>query len=240
MGSGVGLDALLDLQERDTAADRLRHRRETLEERVALERAEARLGEVTGRVDELRERRDESAREEQRFDDEAQSLEEKAAEVERKMYSGEVASPRELQAMQADVDQLRRHRKGLEERELAVMEQREALDNELNKLGDEASALEAEAQQLRDALGGIEQEIDAELATETSTRDEIAAGLDPDLLADYEHCRERARGVGAARLVGGTCQGCHLSIPSTEAERIRKGPAGTVAHCDNCGCILVP
>jgi predicted nucleic acid-binding Zn-ribbon protein len=46
--------------------------------------------------------------------------------------------------------------------------------------------------------------------------------------------------MGAAQLNGTTCQGCHLSIPSVEAERIRKSPAGTVAHCDNCGCILVP
>jgi uncharacterized protein len=240
VGSGITLDALIDLQEHDTAADRLRHRRDTLEERGTLGRAEGRLHEVTARRDELQSRRDESAQEEKRFDDESQSLEAKAAEVERKMYSGEVASPRELQAMQADVDQLRRHRRGLEERELAVMEQREALDREVEKLGEEASALEAEVQALRDALTREESTIDAELATETSARDELAAGLSPDVLEDYEDCRARARGVGAARLVGGTCQGCHLSIPATEAERIRKGPAGTVAHCDNCGCILVP
>jgi predicted nucleic acid-binding Zn-ribbon protein len=234
------LDTLLDLQEHDTAADRLRHRLETLEERAALDTAETRLGEVTVRLGEMQERRDESARDEQRFDDESQSLEEKAAEVERKMYSGEIASPRELQAMQADVEQLRRHRRGLEERELAVMEQREALDREVAKLGEEAATLEAETQKLRDALAQEEATINAELGSETASRDELAAKLSPELLEEYERRRSRARGVGAARLVGGTCQGCHLSIPATEAERIRKGPAGTIAHCDNCGCILVP
>jgi len=234
------LDTLLDLQERDTAADRLRHRRETVEERAALEAAEGRLGEVEARVAELRGRHDESAREEQRFEDEAQSLEAKAAEVERKMYSGEIASPRELQAMQADVEQLRRHRRGLEERELAVMEQREALGREVSKLSEEASTLDAEAQKLRDALAQEEATIDADLGSETAARDELAAKISSELLEEYERCRSRARGVGAARLVGGTCQGCHLSIPATEAERIRKGPPGTIAHCDNCGCILVP
>ena len=44
-----------------------------------------------------------------------------------------------------------------------------------------------------------------------------------------------------ARLVGNTCQGCRLTIPATEVDRIRKaGPDGDVAHCDNCGAILVP
>jgi predicted nucleic acid-binding Zn-ribbon protein len=240
VGSGVMLDTLLDLQERDTATDRLRHRRETLEERAALAGAEVRFGEVDARLTELRGRRDESAAEEKRFDDEAQSLEDKAVEVERKMYSGEIASPRELQAMQADVDQLRRHRRGLEERELAVMEQREALDAAVAKLDEEAATLDAEAQRLRDALTREELTIDTELEAETAARDELAAKLSAELLEEYERCRSRARGVGAARLVGGTCQGCHLSIPATEAERIRKSPPGTIAHCDNCGCILVP
>lgn len=240
VGSEVMLDALLDLQEHDTAADRLRHRRETLEERAALRGADTRLGEVDARRSKLTSRRDEVVRDEQRFDDEAKSLEERAAGVERTMYSGEIASPRELQAMQADVDQLRRHQRGIEDRELAVMEQREALDAEVAKLDAEAGALASEAQQLRDTLGAAEAAIDAELGAETAARDELATRLSTELLDDYERCRRHARGVGAARLVGGTCQGCHLSIPSTEAERIRKGASGAVAHCDNCGCILVP
>jgi predicted nucleic acid-binding Zn-ribbon protein len=37
-----------------------------------------------------------------------------------------------------------------------------------------------------------------------------------------------------------TCQACHLSIPSTEAERIRRAAGNEVAYCDNCGAILVP
>jgi predicted nucleic acid-binding Zn-ribbon protein len=52
--------------------------------------------------------------------------------------------------------------------------------------------------------------------------------------------RARNNGAGAARLVGVTCQGCHLTVPATEAERIKRAPAGSVAHCDNCGAILVP
>ena len=240
VGSEVMFDTLLDLQEHDTAADRLHHRRETLEERAALGVVDSRLAELDTRRSELASRRDEASREEQRFDDEAKSLEERAAEVERTMYSGEIASPRELQAMQADVDQLRRHQRGIEDRELAVMEQREALDAEVAKFDAEMGALESEARQLRATLEAAEKAIDAELGTENAARDELAARLSSELLDDYERCRRRARGVGAARLVGGTCQGCHLSIPSTEAERIRKGGSGRVAHCDNCGCILVP
>jgi predicted nucleic acid-binding Zn-ribbon protein len=238
--ASVMLDTLLELQTRDTAIDRLRHRRDTLPERAALESVQVELVTAGQQFAEATARCEEVAREEQRFDDEARSLEDKAAEVERRMYSGEVTSPRELQALQADVDQLRRHRRGLEDRELEVMERRESLDAEVALLNQRAGELEEEAGRLAGALGEVEGEIDGEMAVERSARDELAATVDAGLVADYEQCRQRARGMGAARLNGNTCQGCHLSIPSVEAERIRTSPAGTVAHCDNCGCILVP
>jgi predicted nucleic acid-binding Zn-ribbon protein len=234
------LDTLLELQTRDTAIDRLRHRRDTLPERAALESVRTELSTAGTRLAEVTAQREEVAREEQRFDDEARSLEDKAAEVERRMYSGEVSSPRELQALQADVEQLRRHRRGLEDRELELMERRESFDPSVDELRARVSELESEAERLGAALAEVEGEIDEELAGERAARDEIAATVDTGLRDDYERCRERARGIGAARLNGNTCQGCHLSIPSVEAERIRKSPPGTVAHCDNCGCILVP
>ena len=78
------------------------------------------------------------------------------------------------------------------------------------------------------------------MAEERKARDAIAGELDPSLVGDYERRRGRARGVGVARLVGMTCQGCHLSIPATEVDSIRRAPEGTISYCDNCGCILVP
>lgn len=238
--ASVMLDTLLELQFRDTAVDRLRHRRDTIAERATLDAARAELERIEKQLADATERRDDVAREERRFDDEARSLEEKAAEVERTMYSGEVTSPRELQLLQADVDQLRRHQRSLEDRELEVMERREALDKEVTQLEARARELEADAARLESVLSAAEAEIDEELSGELAARDELAAAIDAALLDDYERRRERARGIGVARLNGTTCQGCHLSIPSVEAERIRKSPPGTVAHCDNCGCILVP
>jgi uncharacterized protein len=238
--AAVSLDTLLELQDRDIAIDRLRHRRDTIPERVELDAVRTELAAVDKQLADATERRDEVAREERRFDDEAGSLESKAVEVERTLYSGEVTSPRELQMLQADVDQLRRHRRSLEDRELEVMERREALDAEVGQLEGRGRELHANAARVESVLSAAEAEIDEELTGQQAVRDELAASVDASLLTDYERRRERARGVGVARLNVTTCQGCHLSIPSVEAERIRNSPPGTVAYCDNCGCILVP
>ena len=128
MSTDAGLLALLSLQEHDGALDRLRHRHETLPERETLARAEATVAALDVEIRALTAERDDLARQEQKLDDEAKSLREKAKAVDKKMYSGEISSPKELQAMQADVEQLRRHQRTIENRELELMEVREPLD----------------------------------------------------------------------------------------------------------------
>jgi uncharacterized protein len=234
------LDTLLLLQERDTALDRLRHRREALPARSELAAREADLATRTTQVAELRRARDEVLHEEKRLDDEASSLDAHAKEVEQKLYSGTVSSPRELQAMQADVDSLKRHRETIEDRELEVMERREQFDQDLAVADAARAELQAETERLRGEIADAEREIDDEFAVEQQARDQYASEVPERLVTDYERRRVNNRGAGAARLVGDTCQGCHLSIPSTEVERIRRAPEGSVSYCDNCGCILVP
>jgi predicted nucleic acid-binding Zn-ribbon protein len=234
------LEALLVVQEHDTAIDRLRHRRDALPERAELD---ARARETLAREAERAEVRGRHAvvqAEERRLDDEARSIGAHADDVNSKLYSGSVQSPRELQAMQADVEMLQRRRSEIEDQELEIMEQREALDTELAVLDGAIAALEADAARLRDVIAAAEIEIDGELASETAARAAAAEPVNPTLLADYEKRRTQNRGAGAARLVGTTCQACHLTIPSTEAERIRREAGSTIAYCDNCGAILVP
>jgi len=234
------LESLLALQERDGALDRLRHRHQTLPERDALVRAEADAAALDARLDTTRAERDGVARDEQKLDDEARSLGAKAVEVEAKMYSGEISSPRELQAMQSDVEQLRRHQRNVENRELELMEAREPLDTALAELEQHRSLLDGELDRIRRTLADAEAVIIAEMREERAARDAIAAGIDDGMVKEYERCRAQAQGVGVARLVGTTCQGCHLSIPAIEAEQIKKSAGDPLAYCDNCGAILVP
>jgi uncharacterized protein len=236
----ASLEALLLVQEQDTALDRLRHRRASLPERAQLE---TRAGELQARsldADRVREERDHVLAQERRMDDQARAIGEHADDVDRRLYSGTVSSPRELQAMQADVEMLRRQRSDLEDRELEIMEQRETLEAQLGALEAEIGTARADVERLQTSIVTAEREIDDEIAEESRLRAEHAAAVPEQLLADYERRRAQNRGAGAARLVATTCQACHLSIPSTEAERIRRAGGTVVAYCDNCGAILVP
>ena len=234
------LEALLLVQEHDTARDRLRHRRISLPERAELEAQTGKLRALEAQARDVGGRRDAVLADERRLDDEARSLGAKADDADKHLYSGSTNSPRELQAMQADVDMLRRQRSDLEDQELEVMEARETLDAELAGLDAELATVNTEISRLQGLIAVAEGEIDAELAEEDAAWATQAATVPEALLADYQRRRAQNKGAGAARLVGTSCTACHLSIPSTEAEQIRKSAGETVAYCDNCGAILVP
>ena len=159
--------------------------------------------------------------------------------LEKRMYSGTVTAPRELQAMQADSEALKRRQSALEDQVLESMSEREPLDARLSALDADREANDAESGELRIAIAEAESAIDAELASEEAARAEATASIPPDLLSLYEQLRARLGGIGAARLVRGSCSGCHLALPATEVDRIKREPPDVVIRCDQCGRILV-
>jgi predicted nucleic acid-binding Zn-ribbon protein len=234
------LEALLRVQERDTALDRLRYRHSSLPEREEIRERGTRAADLESRAEATGRERASTLAEEKRLDDEAQQLAQKAKAVDSKLYSGTVSSPRELLDMQADIDQLDKHRGVIEEQELVVMERRETLDTELAALEAELALVRAELGALEAKLAADEADLDAEIAVELAARAQEASAVSPEMLADFERIRSQNHGAGVALLVGSTCQGCRLSIPATEVDRIRHDPEGGIATCDNCGAILIP
>lgn len=235
------LEPLLVVQDHDLALDRLRHRHASLPERAEVAAAEADVQALDAEIAERRAPLAELGRTEQRYEDEAQRLSEQADAANAKLYSGEITSPKELQALQADVEQLRRHQASVEEQAIEVMEQREPLEAELAALEARRAVRADELTVGQAALAAAVAEVEAEIAAEQAVRDGSTAGLEPAVVTLYERCRANSSSrVGAARLVGHTCQGCHLTVPATEVDALRKAPPGTIAHCDNCGAILVP
>jgi predicted nucleic acid-binding Zn-ribbon protein len=231
-------DALLVVQEHDTAADQLEHRRRNLPERAQLDQLMAGFGDLDARVAEVEAQRHDLTRNQARIEDEVASLTDKATQHDKALYGGTVSNPRELQAMQDEIASLRRRISQLEDQELELMEQVEPLDAELAKLAAERTQLDERAAGLRAAIAEAEVAIEADLATVRAERGAAASEIDPELLAQYDGLRSKLGGIAIARLVGGHCQGCHLALSAVEVDRIRKLPADEPATCEECGRLL--
>jgi predicted nucleic acid-binding Zn-ribbon protein len=234
------LARLLDVQDHDTVIDQLRHRQSTLPERAELVNVDRALGTLEGRTKELRLLRDDLGNRQAALEHQIEASRTRRETIEKRLFSGQVVASRELQAMNEEVKHLARHISELEDREIEVMEALEPLDRELLAGDVTRSTLDGDAARLRTVIATTEQGLDVEIAHENQARAAAASGVRDDLLARYETLRSKLGGTGAARLVGGSCSGCHLALSSMELDRVRKAPPDAVITCEQCGRILVP
>jgi predicted nucleic acid-binding Zn-ribbon protein len=233
------LTDLLEVQALDITSDQLTHRRAHLPERAELAATEQALVDLTKAREAVQAERDQLGREQKRYEDEAASVEAKAQHENTTLYSGKVTAAKELQAIQDEIASLHRRQTDLEDHVLELMEQIEPLDAQLGAQDAERERLDALAMTLTAAIAEAESEIDAELETVGDSRAKAAAQIPADLMEEYERLRRAFGGIGVARLVGNRCDGCHLTLPSMEVDRIRHAPPDTAEHCSECDRILV-
>jgi uncharacterized protein len=231
--------ALLQLQAHDSAIDRLSHRRGSLPEDARL----AELAEAVAAVDQLTAERQGTLatvqRDQARLEHEIDMVTTKARSEEARAASGKVTSPKELTAIQEEVAALKRRQSTLEDELLELMEQRETLEAELAELASRREVFTAEQAEVTKARDAALVEIDRELDGERAARDGVLPAVGDALRALYDQIRARQGGVGAAALVGNTCQGCRVSISPVELAAVRKLPPEEIKRCENCRRILV-
>ncbi len=231
------LHALLVLQQQDTAADQLRHRRATLPERAlvaGLEGERARLGAELASAGAEQNR---LAADQERIEGEVAVTEEKRRVLERRLAATSV--PREAQAMSGEIDGLKARQSSMEDNLLELMEALEPLDQRLATGADEQVQLDERLTAARAALADAEAGVDAELAAVGAARVQAAAPIPEALLARYERMRPKFGGVAVATLDGNRCTGCNLDLPLLELERVRAARPDAIIECEQCGRILV-
>ncbi|MFB3738122.1 MAG: zinc ribbon domain-containing protein [Candidatus Velamenicoccus archaeovorus] len=232
-----GVDRLLELQDMDSAIDRLTSRRRQLEEGEELRAARTLMEEAEGRLGEVRLAMDTVTRDQQRLEHEIDTMTQKAAAEEKRLYDGSIANAKELAALQHEIQSIRDRRSRTEDELLEQMQQREELEARTER----AQAEVEEARARVDALGGDAlrelEGIEAELAALRRDREALLPAFDEELLELYEELRAQKKGVAAARLVDGVCQACHEQLSAMELDRLKRTDG--VKRCEYCRRILI-
>jgi predicted nucleic acid-binding Zn-ribbon protein len=232
-----GMDRLLELQEIDTAIDRLVARQTLLEAGKAVEAARAEADTAEASLGELGLRTDELDRDQARFEHEIDSLNRKAADEEKRLYDGSVANAKELGSLQHEVENLRRRRSDREDELLVLMERREELEAQVAELREIVTRLRSEVDRVIEDELSERAAVTAELDARRGQRDAVTPAIDEELLELYDDLRPQKKGVAAAALVDGVCQGCHEQLSAVERDRLKRTDG--VRRCDHCRRILV-
>jgi len=232
-----GLSRLLALQELDLSTDRLTSRLAALEEGEEVRVARERLAEAEGRLGELQLALGTVSRDQGKVEGDIDLMSRKVDAEKKRLFDGSVANVKELQAIEHEVANIQGRISRMEDGDLELMEQREELETKI-------AAAQAEVTELRERFGEIERtagkdtvDIRRALVERRVERESLLPAFDPELLETYEDLRRTKKGVGAAALIDGVCQGCHQKLSPVEVGRMKRETG--LRRCDYCRRILV-
>ncbi|GAB3967028.1 C4-type zinc ribbon domain-containing protein [Actinoallomurus acanthiterrae] len=230
---------LLDLQELDTTLDRLAHRRRTIPELAEIVKVEERIGGVADALVAAQTEISDIDREQKKAEQDVDQVRARADRDQKRLDSGQVSSARDLENLQSEIASLQKRQSDLEEIVLEVMERREEAENRLRAVETDKEAADKELAELAERRDAASQEIDGQAELTRTARAGVAGDIPDDLLKLYEKLREQHRGVAAAALLRGQCQGCHLQLNTVELNAIRAAAKDEVVRCEECRRILV-
>jgi predicted nucleic acid-binding Zn-ribbon protein len=197
--------------------------REVLDARAAAEKASKELTQQRTRLKDL--------------EFELQRLETKVRATASRLYGGEVTNPKELHGLQQDHDYLQRSHHKQEDDVLQAM----TLLEEREKEAAAASALLADVESCwrteQAKLSKQVEQLQAKVAALSKDRAQTVTPSDASARALYEELMKKKGGRAVALLVGQTCGGCRVTLPSGKVQQVRRSQE--LITCTNCERILV-
>jgi len=168
---------------------------------------------------------------------EVQQVEEKRKDYETRLYGGKVHNPKELQAMQDEVEMLARLKAKLDDKIIGLIEVTDARKAELTAKAATLKVAKA-AFNARVKLYKVQaDEIRAQAQLVVNQRGAVAAKVPPVLLKRYDALRAVKAGIAIAALEdGNACEGCKMALPSSVVTLVHEGLR--IETCMNCGRML--
>ena len=229
---------LLELADLDAELTRLNHRRRTLPENAELDQLAERTAKVRDATTVADTDLADLDRELGRAERDVDQVRTRIDRDRGRLDAGQVSAARELANLQSEIESLRRRQGDLEEVVLELMERREGLVSRRDELAAERDGLSTEIGVLAARRDTAFKEIDEQAGKASEQRVGVVADVPADLLKLYEQIRD-ARGVGAAMLRAGRCEGCHLNLNQADLNEIRAAAADDVVRCEECRRILI-
>jgi len=229
----VELKQLYELQEIDLRVDTVAKSLQDVRSKLAADGPAATARE---RVSSLETRLEELAALRRRSERSIAELTTKLEQETERLYSGAITSTKEMQAAQEERDFTEQQVTDAEDKLLELMVAIEEAEETLEKGRSVVARLEAQQREQNSELVDTERALSDELRELKPRRDAITDLIDSRLMYQYESLRKSKGGQAVARVEREMCQGCRLSLTSSELQRVRNSTE--VIQCDSCRRIL--
>jgi len=165
---------------------------------------------------------------------ELEDLQEKVRRIDSKLYGGKTKDPKELVNLEKEVKGLKSQIRPKEDVLLGLMSQVEEIEAEVKITAEDIEQLKREWNQRQETLGRRKSEIETVLAKLRGERNRLEQQIDSEALNTYERIKLTRR-QAVVKVEGGKCQGCHITVPTSQWQ---KAKAGDLIQCTSCSRIM--
>ena len=225
---------LYDLQKIDSMFDQVRRR---LLEIQKLHEENDELVAARQAVADTEEALNEGRARQQDTEMQAQSLDERIKETNASLMSGEISNPKELQALQDNLDQLQKQKDTVDETAVNALLQAESLRQRLEQQQEALQGAESDWRSSQKNLQEEELALKRKYVLLKKHRTAGRALIQDELLTKYDGVRKRKSGIAVARVTDDTCAVCNMQLPTAITGTVSSN-GDQMYTCPSCGRIL--
>ena len=163
-----------------------------------------------------------------------QDLKNKIKGFDTRLYGGKTSNHKELIAIQQEVEMLKERQKGKEDQVLDIMVEVEAAQAQVKAKSGELETLEKEWQRRQEELQREGKDLKNYVNSLEQDRLQASSRISKTSLELYTDVQDR-RGEAVVKVERGMCQGCRLTLPVNEWQRVR---SGALVQCSSCSRML--
>jgi predicted nucleic acid-binding Zn-ribbon protein len=198
-----------------------------LSDNKALVAAESRLASQTEQLQDAKKRQKSS-------EWELEDLQEKIRQIDSRLYGGKTKDPKELVNLEKEGKGLKSQVRPKEDALLGFMSQIEEMEAGAKTTAGELERLKEEWEQRQQTLRPRKSEIETVLADLKGERNRLAEQISSEAISIYQRI-SLTMGQAVVKVEKGKCLGCHISVPTSQWQKVR---AGDLIQCNNCGRVL--
>jgi predicted nucleic acid-binding Zn-ribbon protein len=231
----AGQSALLKLSQVDLEIEQVKTEISKAVNSQELSDASAKLSEASGEVLAARTTFENLNMEARKADDNLHLVEERIARDLERLNN--TSSPKDAQAMQAEVESLTRRKSDLEEVELEVLDRLEKAETELASISNAREVLSQVVTNLQETIQSQVDELKSRGRKLTADREILLAKVPEDVLSKYQNLAAKQIAVG--QIENRSCTACRMGLTASTIDALSSLAEDQVGSCPECLAMIV-
>ena len=156
----------------------------------------------------------------------------------KKLYSGSVTNPKDLEDLQLESESLNKYLSVLEERQLEAILEMEEAENDFNNASSEVAVIKSKMDSEHAQLTTEKKDLALSITEAAAQKDSFLSSNDIPDIRTYLSLRKSSGGIAVTLMISNSCSSCGANIPSAIAQEARSPVK--LAFCPTCKRILHP